>query len=79
MNIAHLNINSIAKKFHESSAIISLRKLEILCLSETRLNVNHKLNDIIGFKTYRKDSSSERGFAVPCNDQLTVKEVDFAI
>jgi hypothetical protein len=78
LNIAHLNINSIAKKFHELSAIITLRKLDILCLSETRLNVNHELNDIIGFKTYRKDSSSssERGIAILCNDQLNVREVD---
>jgi exonuclease III len=79
-SIAHINLNSLTKKFHDLSALLTHRDIDIMCITETRLKVESKLSEIIGFQTFRRDatSSSERGVAIICKSNLTTRIHDLS-
>jgi hypothetical protein len=70
----------LTKKFHELSALLTLRDIDVMCVTETRLKVESKLSEIVGFQTFRRDatSSSERGVAIICKSNLTARIHDMS-
>ncbi|GFW58262.1 hypothetical protein TNCV_2634361 [Trichonephila clavipes] len=52
LNILQLNINGTQRKIEELTEILSVNKVHIACLQETKLNPNLKIK---GFTTLRKD------------------------
>lgn len=60
LRILHWNSNGIAKKINELQAFISTHNINIILLSETRLNPNIKLK-IPNFTTYRTDMPPKHG------------------
>ena len=61
--ISHLNINSVRYKFHELSDLFNRSLVDILFISETKLDQTFKQApfEVTGFKSFRKDRSAHGG------------------
>ncbi len=56
MIIGHLNINSLAEKFVDIEDVLLNEPIELLCISETKLNESHLQDFCISqYRTYRRD------------------------
>ena len=61
--ISHININSVRNKFHELSDLFIRSLVDILFISETKLDQSFRQApfEVTGYKSYRKDRSSHGG------------------
>ena len=61
--ISHLNINSVRYQFHELSDLFNRSLVDILFISETKLDQTFKQApfEVTGFKSFRKDRSPHGG------------------
>jgi len=76
--IAHLNINSLRSKFTEIKHIIESGYMDILCLSETKLDCsdNDPLFCIKGYSLVRKDKrKNSGGLLIYISDNLVYREI----
>ena len=61
--LSHININSVRNKFHELSDLFKRYLVNILFLSETKLDQSFRQAqfEVPGFKSFRKDRSAHGG------------------
>jgi len=77
IKIAHLNINSLTSKYHDVDAIITLKDIDIFCITESLLDSNNIFREFSNFSILRRDSfdSSERGIAILYRSCISAKIV----
>ena len=74
LKIAHLNVNGLQKKIDDLKILVNCAKLDVLTISETKLNseiLNAEI-DIPNFKLFRLDCDRHGGgVAIYCKDNLS--------
>ena len=71
--ISHLNVNSIRNKFNELSVILHKHFVDILVVSETKVDKSYgtSLFKVHGYKMYRKDKTDKSGgLLIYVSDQI---------
>ena len=76
--ISHINVNSLRRKFDELSCLLQNAYVDILCISETKLDSADKdtLFNVEGFTSFRQDKrKNSGGLMIYVNDQIPCRQV----